>query len=200
MKILAGGDFHGNPQSAEQFAARACAENVDLIVLCGDITNSDEVHGPMIRPMLETGKKVLFVPGNHDSPATAQFFSEFYDIVNLEDQSFVFADVGIFGSGSVNCGIHQVDDGETLGTLAQSFEQVKGLSKKIMITHTHPSGTSIEKFSPYVRGSTAVRKAIEYFKPDVHICCHVHEAEGVEEKVGKTRIVNVGAKGKIIEI
>ena len=69
-----------------------------------------------------------------------------------------------------------------------------------MITHTHPSGTNIEKFSRYVAGSSAVRKAIEYFKPDIHICCHVHEAQGVEEKVGDTRVINVGPKGMIIEL
>src|SRR3989338_9773721 len=102
MKILAGGDFHGNPQNAEKLAARAVAEDVDLIVLCGDITHSDTVRGAMIKPFLETGKKVIFVPGNHDSPATAQFITDFYDIVNLEQQPFIAEDVGIFGFGSVN--------------------------------------------------------------------------------------------------
>ena len=200
MKILAGGDFHGNPKKAEALARRALEENVDLIILCGDITHSDTVRGAMIKPFIETGKKVIFVPGNHDSPATAQFITDFYDIINLENKAFYTYDIGIFGSGAVNCGIHQSSDYENFNSLAKGFDSVKGLKKKIMITHTHPSGSKIEMLSNFVAGSNAVSKAINDFKPDMHICCHVHEAEGVEEKIGNTIVHSVGPKGKIIEL
>jgi Icc-related predicted phosphoesterase len=49
-------------------------------------------------------------------------------------------------------------------------------------------------------GSTGIQKAVDKFKPDILFCCHVHEAEGVEEKVGDTRVINVGRQGKIIEL
>jgi len=29
---------------------------------------------------------------------------------------------------------------------------------------------------------------------------HIHEAGGVEEKMGKTRVINVGKKGTIVEL
>lgn len=29
---------------------------------------------------------------------------------------------------------------------------------------------------------------------------HIHEAEGLSEKIGKTKVFNVGKKGKVIEI
>jgi Icc-related predicted phosphoesterase len=51
-----------------------------------------------------------------------------------------------------------------------------------------------------VPGSDAVRKAVEKFKPDILLCGHVHEAEGLEEVIGKTRVINVGRKGKIITL
>ena len=69
-----------------------------------------------------------------------------------------------------------------------------------MITHVHPSGSLIEKFTSFFPGSIAVRKAIEKFQPDLALCGHVHEAEGIEEKIGKTRLINVGRQGRIIEI
>lgn len=69
-----------------------------------------------------------------------------------------------------------------------------------MITHVHPSNTKMEKFTKFFPGSGGVKKAIDTFKPDILLCSHVHEAEGIEEKVGKTRVINVGRKGKIIEI
>ena len=45
-----------------------------------------------------------------------------------------------------------------------------------------------------------MRRAIEEIKPDLLISGHLHEVEGVEDKVGKTRIVQVGRNGKILEI
>ena len=58
----------------------------------------------------------------------------------------------------------------------------------------------MEKFTEIFPGSKGVRKAIDKFHPDLLLCSHVHEAEGIEEKIGKTRVINVGKKGKIIEI
>ena len=79
-------------------------------------------------------------------------------------------------------------------------EMIKDFKKKIMVTHAHPVGSTMEKFSDFVPGSTSVREAIDKFKPDFLLCSHVHEAEGIEEKIGKTRVINVGKSGKIIEI
>jgi len=51
-----------------------------------------------------------------------------------------------------------------------------------------------------VPGSSGVKRAIEKLKPDIAICSHAHEAEGIEEMIGDTRVINVGRRGKIIEI
>ena len=69
-----------------------------------------------------------------------------------------------------------------------------------MITHVHPTGTKMEKFTQFFPGSKGIRKAVEAFKPDILLCSHVHEAEGIEEKIGNTKVINVGKKGKIIEL
>ena len=46
----------------------------------------------------------------------------------------------------------------------------------------------------------AITKAIKQFKPDILIHGHIHEAGGMEEKIGKTLVINVGREGRIIEI
>jgi Icc-related predicted phosphoesterase len=84
--------------------------------------------------------------------------------------------------------------------LKKGFEKIRYLKKKIMVTHIHPTETKMEKLSRFVPGSDAVKKAVETFKPDILLCGHVHEAEGLEEKLGKTRIINVGRNGKIIKL
>jgi Icc-related predicted phosphoesterase len=67
-----------------------------------------------------------------------------------------------------------------------------------MVTHMHHQG-SISEFSGF-RGSSAIRKAIKEFSPDVLISAHIHEAGGIEEKIGKTKVINVSRKPKIFEI
>ena len=73
-----------------------------------------------------------------------------------------------------------------------------------MVTHVHPSGTKMDQISKGVVGheigSTGVEKAIKKFKPDFLLCSHAHESEGIEEKLGKTKVINVGRKGKIIQV
>ena len=41
-------------------------------------------------------------------------------------------------------------------------------------------------------------KAIEEFQPDLFISGHIHEAEGLSEKIGKTNVVNVGKKARLL--
>ena len=143
---------------------------------------------------------MLLIPGNHETVATADFLADVYGIKNIHGYSVRYKNVGLFGAGGANIGLSQLSEKEFYDLLKKGFEKIKYLDKKIMITHVHPSGTKMEKFTQFFPGSAGVRKAIEKFKPDILLCSHVHEAEGLEEKIGKTRVINVGKKGKIIDI
>jgi Icc-related predicted phosphoesterase len=153
---------------------------------------------------LKKGKKVLFIPGNHESFATADFLAEVYgpDAKNIHGYSMKFNDIGIFGAGgTTNIGpAVPITEEEMLRVLRKGSERLKDLDKKIMVTHIHPSGTEMEKMSDIVPASDSVKKAIEELQPDIALCSHVHEASGLEEHIGKTKLINVARKGKIIEI
>lgn len=200
FKILAAGDIHGDSGLAKKLANQASKENVDLVVLCGDITSPRTETTNLIKPFVTAGKKVLLIPGNHDSFATADFLAEMYGVKNIHGYSVKYDDVGFFGCGGANIGIEALAEDEIFDVLKKGFDKVKKMNKTIMVTHVHPTGTKMEKFSQFVPGSTGIRKAVEKFKPDIMFCSHVHEAEGVEEYIGKTKVINVGRKGKIIEL
>lgn len=202
MKILAAGDIHGDVSSAKKLANKSEKEKVDLVVLAGDIMGDDDLLPGVIGPFLEKKKKVLFVPGNHESLATADFIADFYGITNLHGYSVKYGNIGIFGCSGNNLGVHQIPEEEIFSLLKKGFNKVKDSKKKIMVTHVHPNNTMMGKFghSLVKEGSMGIRKAVERFKPDILICSHVHEAFGIEEKLGKTKIINVGTEGKIIEI
>lgn len=200
MKILASGDIHGDTKLAEKLAEKAEKEKVDLVILCGDLTMAEMSTDNLIGPFKKRNQKVLLVPGNHETIATADFLAQLYGATNLHGYSVKVGDVGLFGCGGANIGLFQLDEKEIFDLLKKGHKYVEGMKKKIMVTHVHPKGTLMEKFTDMFPGSDGIKKAIDEFKPDILLCSHVHEAEGIEEKVGNTKVINVGKKGKIIEI
>jgi uncharacterized protein len=199
IKILAIGDIHGNTGLVKRLAEKAKKEKVDLIILAGDLTFAEESTKNIIGPFTKAKKQVLIIPGNHESPATIDFLSKMYpNAKNIHGYSFKKKDLGIFGAGTVDWGMGSIKNSEIFKLLKKGDNEIKGLKKKIMVTHMHPRGSKAE-FSGF-RGSTAVKKAIKEFKPDIAICSHIHEASGMEEKMGKTKVINVSKKAKIFEI
>ncbi len=196
LKILAASDLHGDAKAAKRLAEKAEKSKADMVILCGDITFFDVESKGMIGPFLEKKKQVVFVAGNHDSPATAEFLAEKYKIKNLQEYSFIVNDIGFFGCGGANIGPNVLTENDIFYYLSRNFNYVKNAKKKIMITHIHPEGSITGVYA----GSAAVREAIERFQPDMHLCGHVHETEGKEERIGKTRVINVGISGKIIGV
>lgn len=198
-KILAIGDIHGDTGLSKKLAEKAKKENVDLVILAGDLTWAEQSLKGIIGPFVKEKKQVLLIPGNHETVATADFLAEMYSPTkNIHGYSFVKGDLGVFGAGGGDLGIHCIEDPEIFKLLKKGHEKVKDLKKKIMVTHMHHKGSKAE-FSGFP-GSKAVKKAIKEFKPDVLISSHIHEAGGIEEKIGKTKVINVSKKPKIFEI
>jgi Icc-related predicted phosphoesterase len=200
LRIFSAGDIHGDTRLAERLAEEAKDKHADLVVLCGDLTFFEKSTDNIIGPFKKRNLKVLLIPGNHETLATADFLAKVYDVKNIHGYSVKYKDVGIFGAGGANIGISQLSEKEIYDMLKKGFEYIKYLDKKIMVTHVHPSDTKMEKFTKFFPGSTGVRRAIDKFQPDILLCSHVHEAEGLEEKIGKTRVISVGKRGKIIDI
>lgn len=199
MKILSAADFHGDKVLVEKLAQRAEDENVDLVILCGDLAEDKSLDN-IIKPFTEKQKKVLLISGNHESLATADFLASINDAKHLHGYSVRYDDIGIFGCGSANCGIHGLSEEEIFSTLKTGFEKISYLKKKIMVTHVHPKYSTMAKMSEENFGSIGVSKAIKELKPDLLLCAHLHEAEGVEEIIDKTKVINVGSLGKIFDI
>ena len=199
IKVLAVGDVHGDSRLVKKLAEQAKKENVDFVIFAGDITFAELEFKNVIKPFAEMKKQVLLIPGNHESVATVDFLANVYPPTrNIHGYSFIKDKLGVFGAGGADIGPHITSDSEIYSLLKKGNDSVKGLDKKIMVTHIHPFGTKSE-FSGF-KGSKAVRKAIETFQPDVAICAHIHEAAGVEDMIGKTRVINVSRRGKIFEI
>ncbi len=198
MKILALSDIHGDKDLIRKMAKKGAEEKVDLVILAGDIFNFDQHQDGLIGPFKEMGLEVAILPGNHEGMSDINFLVEKYKIKNLHGYTMKFGEVGIFGCGYGDVGLHQLSDEEFFNTLKNAHNNLKDVKKKLMVTHLQPNDSIIGL--GMFPGSSGVRKAIEEFKPDVHICGHIHETEGIEEVIGSTKVINVGKKGRIIEL
>jgi len=197
IKILAVGDIHGDTGLVKKMAEKAKIENVDVVVLTGDITFAEISTKGLIGPFVEAKKPVLIMHGNHESIATVDFLAKLYpNTKNLHGCSFIKNNVGIFGCGGADFGTSHLNEAGFFNTLEKAHKGIENLKKKIMITHMHVAGTMSE-FSGF-GGSSGIRKAVKKFQPDFLLHSHIHEAEGIQEKIGKTTIINVGRKGRII--
>ncbi|MGV8161848.1 MAG: metallophosphoesterase family protein [Candidatus Nanoarchaeia archaeon] len=199
MRILGAGDLHGDLGLAIKLSQKAVDERVDLVLLCGDITDDNSAEN-ILAPFKEKNLKMLIISGNHESISAADFLAYINNARHLHGYSVKYDDIGIFGCGSANVGIHGISEKEIFDTLKRGNNYLNDVKKKIMMTHVHPAGSKMEMLSNFVQGSTGIRKAIDEFKPDILICSHVHEAEGLEEQIGTTLVINVGTIGKIIDL
>jgi len=200
-RILAISDIHGDKRLVRKLAERADKEKIDIVILAGDLTWMESSVENIVGPFIENNKdrKVLLIHGNHETSTTIDFLTDMYpNTKNMHGYAIKHNDVGIFGVGGADFGSHPLSEKDFKLYLEEAHNYIKNMNKKILITHMHPSNTKSE-FSGFP-GSSSIRKIIENTQPDFAIFGHIHEASGIEEKIGKTRVINVSRKEVVFEI
>jgi len=198
MKILAISDIHGDTGLVKRLAKKAKKENVDLVILAGDLTWFEHSTKNLIGPFLKEKKEVMIIPGNHESESTIENLEKTYKgLKNIHKKNSKIGDIGFFGTGTVDWGLYS-DSKQVYNELKKAHEGIKGSKKKIMITHSPPEGSKIELLG--FPGSQGIKRAIDKFKPNILICGHIHEGGGIIEKIGDTKVINVSRHPTIFEI
>ncbi|MFH0808193.1 MAG: metallophosphoesterase [archaeon] len=193
LRILAAGDLHGNLDIAKKLSAKGKREKVDLVVLAGDIHGYMGEGEGILEPFREAGQKVLFVPGNLDFNEDLENLTKVGK--NIHGYYVSYGGVGIAGIGSGNWRLSLKD--EDFDLIKKNFLRMKD-RKRILVSHLHAEATAAE-FSG-IAGEKVLRRAVEEFSPNLLIAAHIHEAEGLQDKIGKTKVVQVGKKGTVLEI
>jgi Icc-related predicted phosphoesterase len=193
VKFLAAADFHGDYDVAVNLSEKARQNNIDLIVIAGDINGSTQGDERIFNPFLKNNQKILFIPGNWDSNTEHEILKKkgksihnYY--VTYDDVSFIG-----FGVSNMKMKLNETDRNH----LYNLFNKIK-TKKKVFVSHLHIKGTKAELSG--VKGDEILRETIERFSPDIVIAAHIHELEGIEDKIGNTIIFQTGRHGKIIEI
>jgi uncharacterized protein len=212
MKILCIADIHGDVEGVKKARKYAEKKGIKDILILGDfpahgVFNNIVTSMEQIRIVLGElkGFNVMAIPGNCDPQNSSELFEKYG--MNLHEKVLGIEGVKIVGFGGSNI--------TPFGTPSEYsendiYERLKKLmpekcSKTILAVHCPPMDTNCDKAGNEMHaGSSAIRRIIEEFQPDLCVCSHIHEAGGTKDMIGQTQVANIGRLGDsrfgIIEI
>ena len=197
MKLLIFSDIHGNHQALE----RLMAMDADYYFAAGDLVNWGrglEVCGEILRKRAES---VYVLPGNHESEDQITRFCSQFGFRNFHGQALTVGKYHVAGLGYSSPTPFNTPGEYTEAQLAARLAQFEKLNPLVLICHAPPFDTALDRIRDGVHGgSRSIREFIDRHQPEHFFCGHIHEAEGAEITLGKTKAVNVGKRGYLLEL
>lgn len=177
------------------------SECIDLVLILGDFTGygvfrDRESSIKQAESILDSIRdlNLLAIPGNCDQPEILDLFNDLG--INLHGRVEEFGGVRIVGFGGSNItpfnSPFEMIEEEIYSRLRDVLGSVGG-KRIILALHCPPRDTNCDMTGEGAHvGSSSVRRIIEEFQPALAVCSHIHEAGGSSDRIGKTRIVNIG--------
>jgi len=200
VRALILSDFHGHREAFSKAASEAKRLKVELIAVCGDITNFGHIKKArtLLTPLTNLNLPILYVPGNCD---LSSFFEEKIDKAQNLHASCVtiknYAFIGVGGAppSPLNTPL-EFPEKWIMDSLNTGYKMCSSEKKLIILSHTPPINTKIDlaQMNKHI-GSQSVRLFVEEQKPLAVFCGHVHEAPGIDW-IGGTLVTNPGPAKK----
>jgi len=206
MKLFVFTDPHGNGPLFEKIAKKVKREKPEVILCAGDIS----AFGRGIKRWLEKLDSlkipVLIIPGNHETNEELQIYGKKLRYVhNIHLKTQWIGSVLFIGCGGGGFTQQHAEFERSEKDFARDIKKLKVKDKKhktVFLVHQPPFDTKLDYLwwlEGHV-GSKSIRRFIEKYHPELCITGHLYENFNKEDKIGKTRIINPGPKGKIIRI
>jgi len=146
---------------------------------------------------------VLLVFGNEEHEDIDEIVKEFNNITDISYKNYDAGEYVFSGYSYTtplwlgkNTSFREKKDTEIMIDLLKRAEDTK--KPLIFVTHVPPHGvldTALKKS----RGSRAVKQFVEYFKPCLHLCGHIHQHKGFKT-LNNTLVVNSARCATVIEL
>jgi len=198
MRILVLADIHGERRALSK-VIDAAGKDFDLVVCPGDVTDmfsvpqdfsQMDVANMVLQQLLAIGKPVLCVPGNHDPYEIIELFRNYG--VNLHCTTEKRGGTTFLGFGGAATPFNTIiepSEKETAAWLDRlSSKAPRGF---VLVVHSPPKDTKLDKTKGGHVGSQAIRAFIESKKPLLAISAHIHENRG-EDRLGGTTLFYPG--------
>lgn len=195
MMLLAFVDTHGDAEALRKLKKKSL--KADLVLCAGDITIFEHHLKSVIKELNSFGKPVLIIHGNHESEERLkEECSKHRNIIFLhknfyEKENIVFSGYGGGGFSLRDGGFEK---------FAEKIKKKRESKQLVLLLHAPPYGNKTDLIMKSHAGNKSYTDFINDEKPLLVVCGHLHENAGVQDKMGKTLIINPGPEGKFIEL
>ncbi len=197
MKLLVFSDIHGNLRALE----RLMDVEADYYFAAGDLVSWErglERCGDVLR---RRAGRVYILPGNHESADRIAAFCEEFGLHDFHGRSIEVEGFHVAGLGYSSPTPFHTPGEYSEEEIRRRLAPFAGLKPLILVCHCPPHGTPLDRVREGVHaGSRSVREFIEQSQPAYFFCGHIHEAEGVAVDLGRTRAVNAGQLGFLLDL
>ena len=187
MKFLVVSDIHGNTAATDWMNSVAEAEDVDCVLVLGDITDfgPNEVAEKILGPIK---RDVYAIPGNCDPLSLPETIS--CAAIDMHGRTARLNGFHVAGLGGSNPTIFNTPfelDEDTI------YKMLRPISKEgmILMVHAPPYGINDMIPSGLNVGSKSILKIVEEFRPILVLSGHIHEDYGIRH-IGGVTFVNPG--------
>ena len=199
MRILCFSDLHRDRDAAQKLVQMAA--DADIVIGAGDFANRRQGALDTISVLSEIQLPSILVPGNGESDI------ELKDACADWPSAQVLHGNGCTIDGMPFWGVGGGIPVTPFGDWSYDFdeEQAAAMLKScptrgVLVVHSPPINTVDHDSSGQIRGSEAIRAAVESNRPKLVVCGHIHSDWGKQVYLGESRVINAGPAGAIIEI
>ncbi|MGA1997377.1 MAG: metallophosphoesterase [Bryobacteraceae bacterium] len=197
MKLLIFSDIHNDWKTLE----RLLAVEADLYVSAGDQGTWAKGLERAGEVLSGRGDKVYVLPGNHESAEQVAAMCARYGLHDFHQRHLQLGRWHVAGLGYSSPTPFNTPGEYSEPQMAARLERFREFSPLVLICHAPPYGTALDRVRPGLHaGSRAIAEFIETVQPEYFFCGHIHEAEGVEIRMGSTIARNVGKTGYLLEL
>lgn len=197
MKLLIFSDIHSDRAALQ----RLMDVEADHYVAAGDLVNwarGLDAVGEVLRRRTE---RMHVLPGNHENEAQIDDFCAKNGFSALHGRCFEASGWHVAGLGHSSPTPFHTPGEYSEEEMAARLAPFESLERLILICHCPPLGTVLDEAAPGKHfGSRSVREFIERKQPEWFFCGHIHEAAGRWAQLGRTRGLNVGKAGYLLEL
>jgi Icc-related predicted phosphoesterase len=197
VKLLLFSDIHNDWKTLE----RILAVEADYYISAGDQVTWGRGLERCGEILKTRGEKVWVLPGNHESAQQITDLCSRNGLNDFHERHFAVGRWIVAGLGYSSPTPFDTPGEYSETEIARRLEPFAPLEPLVLVCHAPPRDTALDQVHPGLHaGSTAVREFIEKRQPEYFFCGHIHEAEGVEIQMGRTRARNVGKKAYLLEL